>query len=1208
MTPDKSDPNPDRDAGESDQHQPTCLRCGSTDGLETYGGTHLCATCDPGRQADESADEQPTRTGLWDSDVDFSETGEHLPDGMFEREKWLVATDEQKRGRAPWVTGENDEGDKLEYKWGREANWRSGSDVEMVLEDPRFDYPVFIQSPDDPYAHIDGDDVRDPETGEVHPAFIEILDQVGPTFLEVSSSGRGIHAVYKGELPEDVKESSWQLGPDPVAGADDPPSVEFYHRKRNLVMTGDHVSGSPETVAAWDHETVEELVFENDDSLLSEEEKEEAEERIEVSTNREDYDLEGYEPDVTSANEVTRDIRDVFSALERIDARNVAADTIVREWNDDASTSGENRAFDPVWGGKGNGTANIVNREVWQDTGDQAGYGTPAVMAAIDAGVMDEKRANPRRLTGEDWWEAVDHLRNLGYSIPEYSHPDSDGESEPLSMVPNEALTSMDHDERRRFARRRGVEWPSVDEVRDRLEDTILETVENGETAVIDSPTGSGKTHGSVTKPWLRMADVTDGQPVIHAAKTRDARDEAAQMAREEDLEVYKLRGRKETCPVAAGDYDPPRDDGGLTITLDGKPISEWIDHLCDHLGLAYSYVHDWMEQEVPHELPCEHDGPCESKSIFEPIPRTEGGEPTHDIICCTHEFLHVPSLRMHTNIFVDEKPDFTSGIDPETFRRSVNAYLSWADAPVDNFTELKIASQAGCEPEHIGKQQVEGVVLSEYKKGFADRMEDVLRQDPPISWYRKVGGVHALAPAFARAVWQAEEVADGRHSATVRYDPPRLDGDVNESDAWNRERVTVVFDHDFEVNTIWSSPDFTLANSVVGLDATANLGRTTWMQNIHPDIQIKRVLDPTERSLYRRYERGLFTVQIGDNMNPVTRRKYIEGSIGRKSEAVVNHLRDEYGEDFSTFITSAQARPTVRKQLEERGCEDPGAMHYGAEEGLNDFAGEDVGYVLGAIDPGDNAVMDLIAALGMDAAPERVDPEEMDEPAECDTCEGSGCTDCSGTGLKRAHGRGFTGEDADKAESVLREVTHHHVVQSAGRYARDADDPDDSAVVFIHTDRVPERFVDAEVPDVAWVANDEQRDRLRYIRENDGATAKDIAEATGCHKTTALRTMQEAAERGLVEVRKGAGYNGANIYEPSESFNPAGDVSIEADQIPTDADHVTGIYTATAAIRSAVAVDLHGNGDDRGISGEQTALTRGGPPGETLSPGADPG
>jgi DNA-binding transcriptional ArsR family regulator len=128
------------------------------------------------------------------------------------------------------------------------------------------------------------------------------------------------------------------------------------------------------------------------------------------------FDAEKYEPTATSADETTAEIRDIYHALDRLDARRVAGRTIVGEWLDDR---GDRRHFAPTWAPAGyDGTANFVDRDKWVDMGGRGGRGGPAVMAAIDAGLVRDTEC-PGAVSGATWWEAVDHLRELGFGIPE---------------------------------------------------------------------------------------------------------------------------------------------------------------------------------------------------------------------------------------------------------------------------------------------------------------------------------------------------------------------------------------------------------------------------------------------------------------------------------------------------------------------------------------------------------------------------------------------------------------------------------------------------------------------------------------------------------------------------------------------------------------------------------------------------------------------
>lgn len=82
----------------------------------------------------------------------------------------------------------------------------------MAEVDPRLDGRAFLQQPENPYTYVDGDDIRDPETGEVHPEFRAILDELGFTYGDISTSGTGVHVLYKDELP-DILHDLRETGP-----------------------------------------------------------------------------------------------------------------------------------------------------------------------------------------------------------------------------------------------------------------------------------------------------------------------------------------------------------------------------------------------------------------------------------------------------------------------------------------------------------------------------------------------------------------------------------------------------------------------------------------------------------------------------------------------------------------------------------------------------------------------------------------------------------------------------------------------------------------------------------------------------------------------------------------------------------------------------------------------------------------------------------
>lgn len=68
------------------------------------------------------------------------------------------------------------------WKCGLTENYVDGTTVAMAEDDPRLDGRAFLQQHGDPNVHVDGDDVRRPETGERHPAFLDVLTRLGATY------------------------------------------------------------------------------------------------------------------------------------------------------------------------------------------------------------------------------------------------------------------------------------------------------------------------------------------------------------------------------------------------------------------------------------------------------------------------------------------------------------------------------------------------------------------------------------------------------------------------------------------------------------------------------------------------------------------------------------------------------------------------------------------------------------------------------------------------------------------------------------------------------------------------------------------------------------------------------------------------------------------------------------------------------------------
>jgi hypothetical protein len=241
---------------------------------------------------------------------------------------------------------------------------------------------------------------------------------------------------------------------------------------------------------------------------------------------------------------------------------------------------------------------------------------------------------------------------------------------------------------------------------------------------------------------------------------------------------------------------------------------------------------------------------------------------------------------------------------------------------------------------------------------------------------------------------------------------------------------------------------------------------------------------------------------------------------------------------------------------LREVGVEDPDTMHYGEEKSRNDFAGEDIGALNGCIDPGDDFVLDLLAERGLDATPETTTDDDGNEV--------------------RAHGRGFVGPDADAAAELLASVREQHIAQGAGRLARDADDPEDRAIVFVRTDAAPPGFLDMQVPGVEWLATDTQTDIIDELRQRSSATTREIADSVGCSKEHARDTLRRLHDRDIVDVHENAGGHGAHLYRVLAGIatnRPGEHVDLSPGSDDTTNDGVCRYSTWALAVSSVTPV-----------------------------------
>jgi putative DNA primase/helicase len=141
-----------------------------------------------------------------------------IPEELRERPQW-VNWKLERRGdeltKVPYTPNTNRRASTTDL-----MTWGTFEEAAVGLATGRYSGVGFVFCSGDPYTGIDLDKVRNPETGELEEWAQEIVDAVA-AYAEVSVSGRGVHIIVKGELPNSKRGS-----------------VECYSQKRFFCMTG----------------------------------------------------------------------------------------------------------------------------------------------------------------------------------------------------------------------------------------------------------------------------------------------------------------------------------------------------------------------------------------------------------------------------------------------------------------------------------------------------------------------------------------------------------------------------------------------------------------------------------------------------------------------------------------------------------------------------------------------------------------------------------------------------------------------------------------------------------------------------------------------------------------------------------------------------------------------------------------------------------
>lgn len=149
-----------------------------------------------------------------------------IPQELINRDQWVLwrlETRNKKQTKIPYqINGLN--ADSTNFN-----TWTTYDNAVNALDSGKYSGIGYVLTSDDPYTVIDLDDcIID---GKVKPEAMELIEKLD-SYTEYSQSGKGLHIFIRGKKPGNRSKNAEK-------------NIELYDNKRFIVMTGNHVVGTP---------------------------------------------------------------------------------------------------------------------------------------------------------------------------------------------------------------------------------------------------------------------------------------------------------------------------------------------------------------------------------------------------------------------------------------------------------------------------------------------------------------------------------------------------------------------------------------------------------------------------------------------------------------------------------------------------------------------------------------------------------------------------------------------------------------------------------------------------------------------------------------------------------------------------------------------------------------------------------------------------
>jgi hypothetical protein len=663
---------------------------------------------------------------------------------------------------------------------------------------------------------IDYDDARDPETGRIHPVVREHIERAR-SYADVSTSGTGVHIFCQGELPEGVKAVDADL-----PGADGFPDaeIEVYDSARYSAMTGDHIASTPRETTDC-QAFIEEL----------------ADEYATVATGTPDELLR--DPETSKEEladvETTTDIQDVLDAIQHTGPRDIRLRSSVTHERGDGSKS-----LDPAWASSKSGTRLAQVGDGWVYRKGMVGLDALQVVALEERIIHDESDYP----SGEDFWNAVEALRNRGAHIPEYEP--SESETEQVAVLPptvrdlSTATSGWDW----RHTAAQGEDALTIEDARARTVEAIADAYTSGDHVLIEALPTMGKSYGSIKAVAETGRQIT----VLTGRGRKEQYEQFKQWCDEHGLNYYTLPAFTRDCDTANGEHG-----------------EEWADTVRDwyNRGATPKEIHKSAEYVLDRPLPCqEHEGhQClyASKWDFDPD--------DYDVLIGHYSHAYKSKVTSGRVCVFDEFPD---------------AYE----------THLGVGLQGAIS---YWLETAEGVPFEDYTDLLENRTDQERRADA-LLWFEEHGveademgvfddaSAHAAAPLAVFTILAADDLGNGFEQADIE--------DVG-TGVRNRKNDAV---------SILRPPALDYASGVVALDGTPT--KEMWELSLGEPLNHRLVLQPKERTEYIQDALNLNIVRATEAVKPYNSADHVNTE---QDAALLEQIREAHGETPS-LITSSTA------------------------------------------------------------------------------------------------------------------------------------------------------------------------------------------------------------------------------------------------------------------------------------------------------------